>query len=98
MHISTQWFGNSFNIELASQAGKEPFLTVRGCRIVNGAKGEFISMPSTKNEQTGKYWNHAIASDAFQKTVLELAKVSQPQQEQRKPTSQYSDIDDSIPF
>jgi DNA-binding cell septation regulator SpoVG len=93
VHIGINWHGQQFNIELSSQHGKDPFLTVRGCRIVNGSKGEFISMPSTKNEATGKYWNHAIASDAFQKTVLELAKASQPQESRKA-----SDIEDEIPF
>lgn len=98
MHIQTTWHGSQFNIELASQAGKDPFLIIRGCRIVNGSKGEFISMPSTKNESTGKYWNHAIASDEFQKVVLELAKKNIPQESRGSPPQRQAVEDESIPF
>jgi DNA-binding cell septation regulator SpoVG len=62
-----------FNVCLASGEGKEPFLTIKGCRIVEGSKGPFISWPATKNEKTGKYWNHVYGSDAFAAEVMKEA-------------------------
>jgi hypothetical protein len=81
----------SFNVELRKDESSEPFLEIKGCRIANGSKGEFLSWPSTKNETTGKYWNHAYASDAFAAHVLKLAKESLP-------VPVVEDDDDSVPF
>ena len=89
MHISVTWHDKSFNLDLASAKGKEAFLSVKGCRLVAGSNGEFISFPSRKNEQTGKYWNHVWANEAFQAEVIRIANAS-------KPTSE--PIEDSVPF
>lgn len=80
MKISVEWLAGKypqFNVSLAGGEGKEPFLVIKGCRIVSGSKGEFVSWPSTKNEKTGKYWNHVYASEAFASAVLAEAKKSQ---------------------
>lgn len=97
MQIKIEHFAGkypSFNVSLASKEGAEPFLVVKGCRIVNGSKGEFISGPSTKKDD-GKYWNHTYMSDAFSAAVLAEAKKSAPvpRQESRGPRD-----DDDIPF
>jgi DNA-binding cell septation regulator SpoVG len=70
MHISIVWHDRSFNINLHSSEGKDAFLELKGCRIQQSQKGEFVSMPSTKNVATGKYWNHAyinagVSSESF---------------------------------
>ena len=65
MHISIVWHDRSFNINLHSSEGKDAFLELKGCRIQQSQKGEFISMPSTKNAATGKYWNHAYINAAW---------------------------------
>ena len=83
MDIRTTWFGDQFNIELASAPGKDAFLSVKGCRIVSGRNGDFISPPSTKNEKTGKYWNHAWLSEPFGAVVMEKAMASKPAQDTR---------------
>ena len=75
MHISVTWHDKQFNLDLASSEGKEAFLSIKGCRLVESTKGEFISFPSRKNEQTGKYWNHVWANAAFQTKVIEIAKA-----------------------
>lgn len=75
MHIGIVWHNDQFNVELCGAQGREPFLTVRGCRIVNGSKGAFVSWPSRKMDN-GKYWNHCYASDAFGQAVLEAAQAS----------------------
>ena len=98
MKITVEHFPGThpqFNVSLASAEGKEPFLTVKGCRIVDGTKGEFVSWPATKNEKTGKYWNHVWASDAFNAAVLQAAKDAAPKPANRKPAPVE---DDDIPF
>lgn len=81
MHITIEHFSGqypSFNINLHSKPGSEAFLSVKGCKIVNGQNGAFVSYPSRKNEQTGKYWNHAWGSEAFNAEVLRLAQDGAP--------------------
>lgn len=100
MEITIKWFDGqypSFNVGISSVAGKEPFLEIKGCRIVNGKDGEFVSPPSTKNEKSGKYWNHAYFSKDFAGVVLEKAKESMPKPT-GKPASKADNFDDSIPF
>ena len=96
MHISVTWHDKQFNLDLASAEGKEAFLSIKGCRLVESSKGEFISFPSRKNEQTGKYWNHVWANAAFQAKVIEIAKASQPVVLARPAVSH--PVDDQIPF
>ena len=81
MKITCQWFDGErpqFNVLLASKDGAEPFMTIKGCRIVDGSKGAFVSWPATKNQSTGKYWNHVYANALFGSHILELAKKDQP--------------------
>jgi DNA-binding cell septation regulator SpoVG len=85
MKITVTWFQGdkpNFNVGLASAEGKEPFLSIKGCRIANGKSGEFVSWPSRKLDN-GSYWNHVYASDAFNVAVLDEAKKSMPQQDTR---------------
>jgi DNA-binding cell septation regulator SpoVG len=70
----------SFNVSLASKEGAEPFLTIKGCRIVSGQKGEFVSYPSRKQDD-GKYWNHVWGSEKFNAAVLEKAQAAQPKRQ-----------------
>lgn len=102
MEIGIKWFDGkypSFNVALASKPGNEPFLEVKSCRIVEGKDGEFVSTPSTKNEKTGKYWNHAYFSKDFAAVVLEKAKESQPKQDAKPQAKQPNDpFDDNAPF
>ncbi len=68
MHIATVWKSDKqFNVEIAAKEGAEAFLSIRGCRIVSGKDGEFVSYPAQKNESTGKWWNHVWANDKFQR-------------------------------
>lgn len=100
MHIAIEWFAGKypqFNVSLASTEGREPFLVVKGCRIVDGAKGRFVSWPATKNEKTGKYWSHVYASDAFASAVLAEAEKTQPREDAPKRKAAPVD-DDEIPF
>ena len=95
MIIKIEWHDKSFNVNLHSTEDADAFLSIKGCRIVSSSKGEFVSFPASKNEKTGKWWNHVYASAAFGKTVLGLA-----QQPQSKPAPKTVDdaFDENIPF
>jgi DNA-binding cell septation regulator SpoVG len=103
MKIDIQWIQSDrpqFNLALATAEGKPHFLTVKGCRIIEGSKGKFISWPSTKNEKTDKWWQHVYVSEAFAEIVLAEALKTQPKPdtrthaERKKPT--VADDDDSL--
>ena len=82
---------------ILSNGDKEPFLSIRGCRIVEGSKGTFLSWPARKIEKTGKWWSHCYASDAFAQSILKLAMETRPvaPPPQRRPAA---DSDDDLPF
>ena len=86
----------SFNLELASKDGADPFIKIRGCKIMSGKNGEFVSYPSRKLE-SGKYWNHVYGSDAFNAAVLAEAKKSQPKPMPNE-TKQAAGFDDDLAF
>lgn len=69
MHISIEHHRDQFNVALSSASGKEPFITIKGCRVVDGSKGRFVSWPARKLD-SGKYWNHVYASEGFHAAVL----------------------------
>lgn len=94
MNIIITFHGDQFNVELASKEGVEPFLSVKGCRLVEGQKGPFVSYPATKNQSTGKYWNHVWASDKFNQAVLEKVQASMP----AKGAPRRQQVDEDIPF
>jgi DNA-binding cell septation regulator SpoVG len=98
----------SFNIMLHANAGAEPFLEIKGCRIVSGQKGDFISYPARKDEKTGKYWNHVYGGEKFNAAVLAKAKQAAPQRSMQEPPrrppppktsgSGFDDMDSDVPF
>ncbi len=105
IHLTVEWFSESkypsFNLNLHSKEGAPSFITVRGCRIVEGKDGPFVSYPAQKNEKTGKWWNHVQGSDRFNDEVLLLAKAKMPQQQRQEPARGQQgpgDLDDSIPW
>lgn len=93
MHITLEFHNDQFNVNLSSKEGAEAFLSIKGCRVVQGNDGEFLSYPATKNQKTGKYWKHVYGSDKFNAAVLEKYHASRPQQRR-----QSRDDDDSAPF
>ena len=100
MHIGIEWFttGNpQFNVSIASAPDREPFIVIKGCRIFSGKDGDFVSWPATKNDKTGKWWNHVYASPAFATKVLEEAQSTQPKQAPAKSRRSVDDPD-SVPF
>lgn len=98
MKVTIQHFEgkyHSFNIMVHAVEGADPFLTIRGCRIIEGKNGPFISYPATKNDQ-GKYWNHVIGGDKFNEYVIkEASKHHAPHKPARG--SGFDDMEDA-PF
>jgi DNA-binding cell septation regulator SpoVG len=97
MEIEIKYFDGkypSFNVMLSSNKGAAPFLEIKGCRIVDGQKGSFVGWPATKNEKTGKYWNHVYGNEAFSAAVLNKAIASMPSKQKQV----VSDDDGDIPF
>lgn len=89
----------SFNLILRTGAGKDPFMIVRGCRIVNGQNGPFISYPSRKQDD-GKYWNHVYGSKEFNDIVLSAANAAAPAAPKApaKSSGGFDDMSDDIPW
>jgi hypothetical protein len=95
MNIEIEWHQDQFNVNLANKPG-ETFLSIKGCRLVDGADGTFVGYPATKNATTGKWWRHAWGSDKFNAAVLEKAMASRPSSGGRRPSR--DDDGDPIPF
>ena len=103
MKITTTWFTDNFNVDLSSSEGKEPFLSIKMCRIVSGKNGDFIGWPSSKKANGDGYWKHVWGSEAFVQAVLEEAKKSQPSRDtrtlgERKRVEPRMDDDSDVPF
>lgn len=93
MHLSAEWRMSqypTFNLNLSSAEGKDPFLVIKGCKIVNGEKGEFISWPAKKTDD-GKWVNHVYASKEFVAAALKVAKAA-------KPNAANADLSSDVPF
>ena len=72
MEITIEHHGDQFNINLHGALGAEPFLQIKGCRIVQGKNGPFISYPARKMDN-GKFWQHVYGGDKFNEKVMQLA-------------------------
>ena len=94
MHITIEHFDKQFNVGLASKEGKEPFIVIKGCRIVDGSKGRFVSWPAKKLD-SGKYWNHIYATEAFGVAVIQAHDASMPKP---APRGRAQEPDDDVPF
>jgi DNA-binding cell septation regulator SpoVG len=93
MNISIEHHGDQFNVALTSPGKDEPFITIKGCRVVNGSKGPFVSWPARKQDN-GKYWNHVYASESFAAAVLSAVNKSQAT---ARPAPSRRPADDSEP-
>ena len=101
MHITIEHFPGdrpSFNVNFHSKEGAAVFFTVKGCRVTDGSKGRFISWPATKNEKTGKWWNHCFSSDAFTSAVVKAVEESKPAPDKRTLKEMRQEGIDDIPF
>ena len=92
MKIVIEHHGDQFNIGLASKEGTQPFIVIKGCRIVDGNKGRFISFPAKKLD-SGKWWNHVYATEHFVEHALKAYDESLPKKS-KAPTP----ADDDVPW
>lgn len=83
----------SFDVGIAKTGVSEPYITIKGCRVVDGQKGRFISWPAKKLD-SGKYWNHVYATEDFVRAVLQAHDESRPKLKAAPPQPD----DDDIPF
>lgn len=100
MNITIELHDDQFNIQLSSKAGEDHFLAIKGCRIVQGSNGPFVSFPSRKME-SGKYWSHAWGSDKFQTAVIAAhaaASKAGAKKAPAKKTAKADEATDDIPF
>ena len=104
MKITIEHHGDQFNVALTNAGQDEPFVTIKGCRIVNGSKGPFVSFPSRKMEN-GKYWNHVYASQAFSDAIIRAVNQEAPKPKRQEPArpkqatgTGFDGMDDDIPF
>jgi hypothetical protein len=86
VNITIENHGDQFNVALTSPGKDEPFLTIKGCRVVNGSKGPFVS-----------WWNHVYASEGFAAAVLSAYNKSKAEAPRRQHASAPHD-DSDIPF
>jgi DNA-binding cell septation regulator SpoVG len=96
MEINVEWQEGqypSFNLILSSKVGVDPFITIKGCGIMQGSKGEFVKYPSKKLD-SGKWFNYIYANDKFNSAVLEKAHAAK--KDTKVKTVQ--DIESDIPF
>lgn len=102
MKITVTWFPGShpsFNLGLHTTSDSEEFLSVKGCKIVEGKDGPFVSYPYTKKPD-GNYWRHAYGSKAFNEVVLKEALKDRPATQKAPPksTGSINDMGDDVPF
>jgi DNA-binding cell septation regulator SpoVG len=101
MKISIESYPDSdrFNVCLSSKEGAQPFLTIKGCKLMDGRKGQFISWPAWKNKND-EWKSHCYASEGFQAAVIDAVKAAKPADtrthaERKKPLA---DMDNDVPW
>ncbi len=95
----------SFNIMLHQGQNAEPFLVIKGCKIIEGQNGPFVSYPARKQDN-GKYWNHVYGGELFNEAVIKKAREGKEQRRPPPPRQAapkqappgFDNPDDSIPF
>ena len=104
MFITIEHHKDQFNVNLSSKEGADAFLSIKGCKIVEGRSGPFISYPASKYNSNGvdKWWNHVWASEKFNDEVLKKVQASTPKQSKAGGGSRQTRNDDfdadSVPF
>ena len=98
MHIAIEHHGDQFKVQLSAKAGEDHFLAIKGCRIIDGTNGKFVSFPARKMD-SGKYWTHVWANDKFQAAILKAHAASAEKPAAKKATKKAAEPEDSdIPF
>jgi DNA-binding cell septation regulator SpoVG len=84
-----------FSIAFAKTEGAEDFYVVHGNKIVDGAKGRFISGPAFKGNDD-KWVNQTWMDSAMQDYVIGLVDAEMPQE--RDTPAPPPSVEDDIPF
>ena len=88
-----------YTVRIASQEGREPFLEIKDCKLIEGRNGPFVGFPARKDDKN-KWWPMVYASDAFQVEIIKAmhaAETDKRTHAERKRATQTA-IDDDIPF
>lgn len=94
MEIRVTWRSEKmFNFELATQDGGDAFLAVKGCKIIDGAKGKFVSGPSWKNDK-GEWVNYTYMGPKFQEALIAKALAAKAPPKAAPKGAQGSGFDD----
>lgn len=86
-------------IAIHKKGEEKPFMVIKGCKIVNGQNGPFLSGPATKIDND--WFNYLFMSKEFSQYISEMAVKAFPKQAQgsKAPASGGGMIiDDDIPF
>lgn len=69
--VKKTWSNGSVSCDVTLSVAKAELVTIYGIRIIEGKKGEFLSMPARKGSD-GNYYSHAyIADEDVYKAILE---------------------------
>ena len=71
-NVFTGKYSTKFNLTIELENGAE--VTIYGCRVVEGRKGDFIGWPSYEGKD-GKYWNHVYVELAPKEVEDIIAEV-----------------------
>ena len=66
-----------YDVMFATAEGKEPFVTIKDCKLVDGSKGQFVGTPSRKDDKD-KWWPMVYMSDACQAEVIKAMNAAAP--------------------
>ena len=85
-----------YDVMLASAEGREPFLTIKDCKLVEGSKGPFVGFPARKDGE--KWWPMMYGNDEFQAAIITAMRSVEPDKRsiaERRPKPPVAD--DSMP-
>ncbi len=87
-----------YDVMVASAEGREPFITIKDCKLIEGSRGQFVGFPSRKDDKD-KYWPMVYGSDGFQAEVIRAMNAAAPDTRtisERRPKPPV--VDDDVPF
>ena len=89
-----------YTVRLHTAEGRDPFLEVKDCKLIEGSKGRFVGFPARKDDKD-KWWPYLYASEAFQAEIIKAMDAATPKQdtrtlaERKKPT--LTEMPDDLP-
>jgi DNA-binding cell septation regulator SpoVG len=94
-----------YTVRLHSAEGKEPFLEIKDCKLIDGSKGQFVGFPARKDDKD-KWWPMVYASDGFQAEVIKVMNAATVRptdtrtlsERRPKPPTSLADMVDDVPW